>query len=252
MTAGDTVIWISGATFGIGAGLARKVPWPGARVINLDVRPSEALETVRFDLTQPDSWDAVRHSFESEFATFRERGVTRALLMVVGHVEKGAGLAAKVDAGDYRTALIANAVGPLALASDFLRCLDAYGGEIESGVVLLSSGAAHAKLVGQSAYGAAKAGIEHWVRVMDRELAETGRNTWVVAIRPGLVDTPAGPRAMGRMDPALYPRAPKMAALMDRYGVTEDEAAERIWQALPPQPHQTLISFDEVPPPRPA
>lgn len=191
MTAGKTVVWISGASFGIGAGLARKVPWPDARIINLDIKPSPLYETVTFDLTQPDTWDAVRLHLEAEFATFRKQGVTRAIFMVVGHVDLGSGLAAKIAAQDYRTALIANAVGPLALANDFLRCVAAHeaagNDKIETGLMLMSSGAAHAKLVGQSAYGAAKAGIEHWVRVMDRELDETGRKTWVVAVRPGLV-----------------------------------------------------------------
>ena len=248
MTVGKTVVWISGASFGIGAGLARKVPWPDARIINLDIKPSPLYETITFDLTQPDTWDAVRLHFETEFAGFRKQGVTRAIFMVVGHVDLGSGLAAKIAAQDYRTALIANAVGPLALANDFLRCLSVYDGELESGLMLMSSGAAHAKLVGQSAYGAAKAGIEHWVRVMERELAETGRKTWITAVRPGLVDTPAA-RAATRMDPAVYPRAPKMTKLLDRFGVTEDEAAERIWKALPPKADETLISFDDAPPP---
>ena len=110
MTVGKTVVWISGASFGIGAGLARKVPWPDARIINLDIKPSPLYETVTFDLTQPDTWDAVRLHFESEFAGFRKQGVTRAIFMVVGHVDLGAGLAAKIAAQDYRTALIANAV----------------------------------------------------------------------------------------------------------------------------------------------
>ena len=238
----DTIVWISGANFGIGAGLARHVPWPGARIINLDLKPSPLHETVLFDLARPETWDTVRGHFESELATFRGK---RAIFMVVGHANLAQGLAAKIDAHEYRSALIANGVAPLALANDFLRAVKP---GYESGVMLMSSGAAHAQLVGQSAYGASKAGIEHWVRVMRRELAETGRDSWVVAVRPGLVVTPTAEQT-ALMDKAVYPRADKMAGLLKRFGVTEDEAATRIWQSLPPKADETLISFDDAPPP---
>lgn len=38
----DTIVWISGATEGVGLGLARTVPYPGARVINLSRRQRRA------------------------------------------------------------------------------------------------------------------------------------------------------------------------------------------------------------------
>ena len=34
----DTLIWISGATQGIGLGLARQVPWKDAKIINISRR----------------------------------------------------------------------------------------------------------------------------------------------------------------------------------------------------------------------
>ena len=50
----DTIVWISGATEGIGKGLADNVPWPDARVINLSRRQHPELETVTFDLARPE------------------------------------------------------------------------------------------------------------------------------------------------------------------------------------------------------
>ena len=243
MAQSDTLLWISGASYGIGAGLARLNPYPGARIINLDLQPSPRYETVTFDLTRPDTWDAPRKSFEKELAGYKGK---RAILLVVGHVGIANGLAAKISAEEYHTALIANGAGPLAMASDFLRLVQP---GYEAGVMVMSSGAAHAALVGQSAYGAAKAGIEHWARVMRRELAETGRDAWVVAVRPGLVDTPAA-RSTAVLDPSIYPRAARMADNLKRFGVSEDEAAARIWKALPPRQGEALISFDDVPPAR--
>ena len=231
----DTIVWISGANFGIGAGLARHVPWPGARIINLDLKPSPLYETVLFDLARPETWDTVRGHFESELATFRGK---RAIFMVVGHANLAQGLAAKIDTHEYRSALIANGVAPLALANDFLRAVKP---GYESGVMLMSSGAAHAQLVGQSAYGASKAGIEHWVRVMRRELAETGRDSWVVAVRPGAVITPPV-AAVAALDDKDYPGASRVrASLATRVDI--DEAGRRIWAALPPAKGISVISF---------
>jgi len=49
----DTIACISGATDGIGNVLAKTVPWPGARIINLSRRDHPDFENVRVDLTKP-------------------------------------------------------------------------------------------------------------------------------------------------------------------------------------------------------
>jgi benzil reductase ((S)-benzoin forming) len=67
----DTLVWISGATAGVGSGLARTVPYPGARIINLSRHPHPDFESVQFDLTEPSTYAAVRDSFEKELADFR-------------------------------------------------------------------------------------------------------------------------------------------------------------------------------------
>ena len=56
---GSTVVWITGATMGIGAALARNVPWPNARVVNISRRTHPTLETFIADLTDPRSWTAM-------------------------------------------------------------------------------------------------------------------------------------------------------------------------------------------------
>ena len=59
----DTIVWITGATQGLGSGLARTCPHPDAHVINLSRSPHPDLENVTFDLTRPDTWSSVRESF---------------------------------------------------------------------------------------------------------------------------------------------------------------------------------------------
>ena len=42
----DTIVWISGATEGVGLGLARTVPYPGAHIINLSRRQHPKFEKI--------------------------------------------------------------------------------------------------------------------------------------------------------------------------------------------------------------
>jgi NAD(P)-dependent dehydrogenase (short-subunit alcohol dehydrogenase family) len=110
--------------------------------------------------------------------------------------------------------------------------------------MVMSSGAGAKPLAGQSGYGAAKAGLEHWVKVAREEFRERP-DTWIVAVRPGLVKTAAALSQL-KVDPALYPRVCALAGLFDSVGVDIDTAAKRIWAALPPRPTQALISFEGV------
>jgi NAD(P)-dependent dehydrogenase (short-subunit alcohol dehydrogenase family) len=232
-----TTIWISGAGYGLGAALAKHQPYAGARVINLDRQPSGAYETASFDLTQPASWEGVREHFERELRGYAGE---RALFLVVGHALVGQGLADKVSFSDYHTSLIANFAGPLALANAFYRAL-APG--YESGLLLVSSAAARAAIPGQSNYGAAKAGIEHWVRVMRAEVAARGWGPWIAALRPGFVDTPSVRESLS-LDPEVYPRVGVLAKTLAKFAVDADTAAKRVWAALPPAADQELIDFD--------
>lgn len=69
-SAGGTLIWISGASAGIGRSLARTVPWTGARVIGISRRVPEGFEHLQADLSDPGSWPMVEASFRNEAADF--------------------------------------------------------------------------------------------------------------------------------------------------------------------------------------
>ena len=55
----ESIVWITGATSGIGEALARTCPWPDTEIISISRREHPDHETVLFDLTDMDSWDAV-------------------------------------------------------------------------------------------------------------------------------------------------------------------------------------------------
>lgn len=238
-----TLLWISGATQGLGLGLARTQPYADARVINLSRRSHPELETVQFDLTRPETYAAVQASFERELSGFTGE---RAIFMHNAYYPTRAGFIGEADAAEQARALQANAVAPLLLGEMFLRAVRP---GYESGLVLMSSAAARHPFAGNAGYCAAKAGVEMWVRTVKRELKARGRRTWVVAVRPGFVDTPTT-RGIARMTAEDYPVAPQMARQFETgQGVLSPEQAGRdIWAALPPRNDESVLLFGEMVP----
>lgn len=236
-----TLLWISGATQGLGLGLARTQPFANARIINLSRREHPEFETVRFDLTEPDTYRAVQASFEHELAHFDGE---RALFLHNAYFAGQPGFVEDLAPAAAARELQANAIAPLLLGEMFLRAVRP---GYESGLVLMSSAAARHPFPGNAAYCAAKAGVEMWVRTVRRELQARGRRTWVVAVRPGFVDTPTT-RRIATLDASDYPAAPQMARqFATGEGVLDAARAARdIWAALPPQTDTSVLLFGEM------
>lgn len=232
----DTVIWISGASSGIGAGLARRQPFAGARIVNLDITAADGLDNVLFDLTQPATWPAVQQHFAQELQRPQLR---RAYFLHCAYAPVGKGLVTVAAQQDYERSLIANLAGSLAIAASFVRQVRP---EQDAGLLLMTSGAAKAPLLGYSSYGASKAAIEQWARVVHAEMAHRGWGPWVLALRPGLVRT-ATARAASELPAELFPLAEAMRRDFDRRGEDVDTVAERIWNSLPPEPGQHFIDL---------
>lgn len=238
-----TLLWISGATQGLGLGLARTQPYADARIINLSRRAHPTLETVSFDLRQPETYAAVHASFERELRDFHGE---RALFVHNAYYPGQPGFVGEGDPAESARCIQANAVAPLVLGEMFLRAVKP---DYESGLVLMSSAAARHPFAGNASYCAAKAGVEMWVRTVKRELKARGRKTWVVAVRPGFVDTPST-RHIATLTAEEYPVAPQMARqFATGQGVlSPDEAARDIWAALPPKGDESVLLFGEMVP----
>jgi NAD(P)-dependent dehydrogenase (short-subunit alcohol dehydrogenase family) len=234
----QSLVWITGATEGIGLGLARSVPYPDARVINLSRRQHPDYESVQFDLADPATWDRVTDHFSSELSAFRGR---RAVLILNGYFSGAHGLLTRVDSGTYRKSVLANVAAPLALGEAFISaCRPSY----EAGLVLISSGAAVTCLEALSSYVAGKAAMEHWAEVVTKERENRGLiRPWVVALRLGGVDT-APVRRIADAPADLFPRAASIGG-MRQQRLTPDQAAAIVWSALPPPPGVAVISLAE-------
>jgi benzil reductase ((S)-benzoin forming) len=236
-----TIVWISGATQGIGAALARAVPWEGARVINISRRVDPVYESVVADLTDPASWDVIAEHFANELAEFKGE---RAIFVHNAFYPGTRGFAAEVDPVEQRRQVLANAAAPLVLGDAFMRaCRPGY----ESGLIMVSSAAAKHAMEGMAVYGAAKAGMEQWVRGVRAERLRRGTAPWVVAIRPGFVVSEQmleQHRTRDTTNTADYPGGAAVAAAIDagEY-LTPDESARRIWEAMPPDPAGRTVLF---------
>lgn len=237
----DTIIWITGANYGIGAGLAKHAPYKDARVINVSNLKHDTYETVLFDLTEPSTWDGVTAHFRDELAKFNGK---RAIFLQNAHFAKDMGLVGEVAPQLYLKGILANTVAPIYLADGFLR---ACRPDFEAGIMLMSSHAAAGPMPGLATYGAGKLGIEHWVRTVQVEQKLRGSKAWVAAVRPGFVDTPTV-REAAEYGERVYPRAGQMREALNRGNAQDPETTARaIWSFLPPAPNTYLIDASTSP-----
>ena len=225
--AGGSLIWISGASGGIGQALVRTVPWPGARVIGISRRPAPGIETVQADLSDPEHWERVGFSFAKEAKGFSGERVV--FVHAAGTLDP-IGFAGEVDVAGYLSNVVLNSAAPQALGHLFLA--ETAGLAATRHLVMLTSGAARSVYPGWSSYGAGKAAIDQWVRDVGAEQELRGGGAEVLAVAPGTVDTgmQAQLRATQERD---FPSRQKFVDLHAQGKLTPpDEAAARLWALL--------------------
>lgn len=241
-----TLVWISGATAGLGSGFVPTCPYPDARVINLSRSEHPDVENRRLDLADPSTWDDVARHFDEELASFSGR---RVVFIHNAFLSVPPSFAGEGRRADHLVEHTANFAGALAVGEAFIDAVLRHRPSIESGLVMMSSAAARIPWEGRAAYCGAKAGVEHWVRVVRRERRMRGVGPWVVAVRPGFVDSP-GTRADALAPADDYPIGPMIArslATMDGV-LTPEEAARDIWAALPDGgPGESVLLFGAPP-----
>ena len=240
MPTARTIVWITGATQGIGEALARAVPYPDARVINISRRQNPAFENLVADLTDPASWDVISRHLDDELAAFDGE---RAVFIHNANYGGSTGFVGEIDPVEYRRQIYANSAASLVLGDAFIRaCRPGY----ESGLVMISSASAKFAMQGMAVYGAAKAGVEQWVRAVRAERKTRDADPWVVAIRPGFIVTEQmrAQYADGHGDLDAFPGGAAVAqAIAEGRGESPDECAANIWRLLPPDPNGRTVLF---------
>lgn len=179
-----SLVWISGASGGIGQALAKTVPWDGARVIGINrERPEGAIEHLKVDLADPSTWPTVGASFRRELEGFTGEQV--AFVHAAG-ANDPIGFAGEVDSEAYLRNVLLNSAAPQILGQLFLVAVGSLDARCH--LIMLTSGAAQSVYPGWSSYGAGKAAIDQWVRNVGAEQAQRG-GVQVLSVAPGTVDT---------------------------------------------------------------
>lgn len=181
---GPSLVWIAGATGGIGQALAETVPWKETRVVGISrSRPESGIEHLAADLADPSTWPVVGASFRQEVKEFDGRQL--AFIYAAGALDP-IGFAAEVDSAAYQHNVLVNSAAPQVLGQHFLAAVSAL--DARRYLIMLTSGAAKSVYPGWTSYGASKAAVDQWVRNAGAEQDERG-GVQVWSIAPGTVDT---------------------------------------------------------------
>jgi NAD(P)-dependent dehydrogenase (short-subunit alcohol dehydrogenase family) len=223
---GGSLVWISGASSGIGEALARAVPWEGARLIGVSRSRPAVGEHLEADLSDVGSWASVGESFRRELSEFDG---DRVVFVHAAGTVAPVGFAGEVDTAGYQANVVLNSAAPQVLGHLFLAA--ARDLTVDRHLVMLTSGAASSVYPGWTAYGAGKAAIDQWVRNAGAEQEIRG-GVRVTSIAPGTVAT--GMQAMLReTDATDFPSRQKFVDLHESGRLRNpDEVARDIWGLL--------------------
>lgn len=228
----DAIVWITGASAGIGAALAQQVPFP-ARVIDISRSGgTPGTEHLAADLTDPQAWGRVGELIAAELA---DTDAARVALVQCAGLLEPIGFAGEVDDASYRANVLVNAAAPQVLGHAFLAALRSSGYPGRADLAILTSGAAKKPYPGWSAYSAGKAAVDAWVRAVGQEQEARGDRCTVRAIGPGVVATTMQEQ-IRRADERDFPAVEKFQGLYERGELADPaDAARDVW-ALIDQP----------------
>ena len=223
----NSLVFITGASSGLGLALAKSVPDANARVVGISRRAGRGSEHFAADLADPGAWPRVAALFAREMKGFD--GVRVVFVHSAGSLEP-MGFAGEVDAAAYQRQVLLNAASIQVLGDAFLRA----AGETTTRCTLLNigSGAAHSVYEGWSAYCGGKAAADHWVRTVGAEQERRGGRCRVVSIAPGIVATAMQEqiRATPERD---FPEVGRFRGLHEEGALRDpDEVARELWALL--------------------
>jgi benzil reductase ((S)-benzoin forming) len=237
-----TVVWISGASSGIGAALAASVPYPGARLIGISRRRPARGDHVEADLSRPADWRRIAAHFGEVLGP---RDVGSAVFLHMSGVSMPVGPVTDADADAYTAAVLLNSASGQVLGQAFLDACKRTG--TPATLVLCSSPAAATAIYGASHYGAGKAALEYWAAAVAKEVEGWAR---VFSVVPHAVDTPMVRSTIAHPD--ATPIAGRLREAADRGDLaTPEVTAAQIWSHVLDESTQgSAVPVGAVPPQR--
>ncbi|HEY3471716.1 MAG TPA: SDR family oxidoreductase [Amycolatopsis sp.] len=220
----DRVALVTGASRGIGAGIARQLLDRGVRVAGTYRSGGELVEKlaadhpgrvlpVAFDLAAPETADAVVERVTGHWG--------RLDTLVLNAAVWQGGKLARIDLGDWWRVIEENLRSTAALVRAAIPWL---GRGTDSGVVIIGSAVGSVGFPGDTAYASVKAAAVGFARSLAKELAPHGVRVNVLA--PGFVDTD-----MTSAIPEASRRKIADATLLGRFGTVEEIAKAAVFLA---------------------
>lgn len=238
MQLADSVVWITGASDGIGAALARVLAARGARLI-LTARRQDKLKEVAASCG-----DAQVHVLAADLLEADADELAGQARAVFGHLDvlvanagqSQRGTAMQTEMPVVRRLMELNFFVPVALTRAVLPDMVDRG---RGRVMVTSSLAGHIGTPRRSTYTASKHAVEGWYESLRAELDGTGVGVSVVA--PGYIQT----------DISLHAAAPDGSAygkvgLGNAHGLTPQVCAERMARALERDRDHIFVGGKEV------
>ena len=219
---------LTGSSRGMGLALAQQLLQPGNTVIGLARTPNAelaapaggALEQWATDLARPEQAAGQLRGWLA--AQDPARFASATLINNAGVLPRLEPLSASNPA-DVQNALRVGLEAPMLLTAAFLGATEGWGA-LPRKVLNISSGLGRRAQASQSAYCAAKAGMDHFTRCVALDEAGKPHGAKVCSLAPGVIDTGMQAQLRGA-SPAAFPDAASFAHLKAEGLLTSPEAA---------------------------
>lgn len=233
MPAMRTLLIVTGGSAGLGRALIATAPADSYRVdVSRSGPPPEADHHLAVDLADPAGWAAFATALDAVLPAEPWDRIT--VIHNAGTLDP-MGFAGEVDPDAYTSSVLLGSAAGQVIGTHVLARTATAPARVE--LVMISSGAARSLYPGWSAYGAAKATLDQWVRNVGAEQRQRADEqqraaVQVLAIAPGIVatDVQATVRAA---DPRQFPEVERFQQRHDDGRLIEPEVAARgIWEIL--------------------
>ena len=204
----DTLVVLTGASRGLGQGIAARYLAQGAFVLGLarhhatELQAGDTFEQWPVDLSDPLPVAARLGAWLAEFEA-RAGGQPPARVRLIHNAAmlSEPGDIAGSDPANLAQSLRIGLEAPIALTAAFLRATAHWSSDRR--VLFVSSGLGRRAMAGSAAYCAQKAGLDHFARALALEEQARPGGARVASVAPGIIDTDMQKQLRGA-DPARF------------------------------------------------